>query len=194
MLRRLGVALPGLTPKTGERRPQRPGQHGAARRRLRRSDYEAQLVEKQKLRFYYGLRESQLARYVERAGRRHGPTDALLLGILESRLDNVVFRLGLTVSIPAARQLVVHGHVQVDGRRVHAPGYELRAGQTVRLREQAHEQPHVTIAVARGPQLQLPSWLERDADGFGGRLVSPPDFEGGARDVKLPLVIEYYSR
>ncbi|HEY3355676.1 MAG TPA: 30S ribosomal protein S4 [Polyangia bacterium] len=193
ILRRLGVPLSGLTRKSIERRPYPPGQHGPTRRR-RPSEYALQLAEKQKVRFYYGLSEGQLHTAVRRAASRPGPTGGNLLQALESRLDNVVFRLGVAPTIVAARQLVRHGHVEVNGRRVDMPSFALRRGMTVAVRPKSRAHQLVAEGVLRGPELPLPSYLERAPDGFSGRLTGTPARD----DVPVPLdetlVVEFYAR
>lgn len=188
ILRRLRASLPGLTRKTAERRPYPPGQHGPTAR-LRLSEFAKRLIEKQKLRFHYGLTETQLRNYVERATAARGPAGHTLLRLLERRLDNVVFRLGLAPTIPAARQLVVHGHIFVDGQRVSAPGYSLTPGQSVRLRTHAASSPTNGV-----PAPALPSFLERDPDGFGGRVLAEPERADAGLEVDPTLVIEFYAR
>src|ERR671933_2308443 len=134
VVRRLGD-LPGLTRKT-PRRAYPPGQHGQARKK--RSEYAIRLEEKQKLRFNYGLTEKQLLRYVRRARRATGSTGQALLQLLEMRLDNTIFRLGMAGTIPAARQLVNHGHVTVNGRPVNIASYQCRPGDVIGVRDRAH--------------------------------------------------------
>ena len=131
ILRRLGVQLPGLTRKDGERRPTPPGQHGQTGGRRKKSLFRKRLEEKQKVRFNYGVTEGQMRRYMATANGMPGVTGHNFLALLERRLDNVVFRLGLAPTIPAARQLVSHGHVLVNGRRVDRPSFLTEAGMTV---------------------------------------------------------------
>lgn len=191
--RRLGIDLRGLTRKSRERRPYPPGQHGTERRR-RSSEYGRQLIEKQKIRFYYGLREQQLRNYVRRVARRPGPTGTNLLVTLERRLDNVVFRLGLAPTIPAARQLIGHGHVRVNGHRLSVPGYQVRVGDEIRVAETARDHPLVVEGMATGPALPLPPYLERSEDGLGGRMIAPISRDEVGVDVNEALVVEYYAR
>ncbi|PSB61855.1 30S ribosomal protein S4, partial [Chroococcidiopsis cubana CCALA 043] len=133
VVRRLGD-LPGLTRKNA-RRSYPPGQHGQARKK--RSEYAIRLEEKQKLRFNYGLTEKQLLRYVRRARRVTGSTGQVLLQLLEMRLDNTVFRMGMAPTIPAARQLVNHGHVMVNGREVNIASYQCRPGEVIGIKNKA---------------------------------------------------------
>lgn len=196
VVRSLGTPLHGLTRHTAEERPYGPGQHGPARalRRPRATEYAVRLKEKQKLRYYYGVSEVQLRNYVRRAARRSGPTGENLLRALETRLDNVVFRLGLCPTIPAARQLIVHGHVRVNDRKTSAPAYSLAVGDRVRVRERSKAHPLVAEGVARGPELALPAYLTRDEDGLGGRVVSAPAREDVPIDLSESLVVEHYAR
>src|SRR4029450_10805583 len=131
VMRALGVALPGLSRKSIEKRPYGPGQHGPTRRKKTPSDYALRLREKQKVRFNYGVSERVLRRLVEEATRMRGNTGVTLVQLLERRLDNVVFRAGFARTIPGARQLVSHGHIQVNGKTVDRPSYRLRRGDFV---------------------------------------------------------------
>src|SRR5262245_59663749 len=132
LMRALGVDLPGLSPKSGDRRPYPPGQHG--QRRRKETEFAKRLREKQKLRVNYGLSERQMRNLFREAGRSKLHTGTKLIELLERRIDNVVFRAGFARSIPAARQLVKHGHVQVDGKRVDIPSYRLKVGQRVSIK------------------------------------------------------------
>lgn len=195
ILRRLGTPLPGLTQKDSERRPYPPGEHGVGRRRRRKTEYRERLEEKQKLRFNYGVSEKQLRRYFEQAKKRSEATGEALLELLERRLDNVVFRLGFARTIPAARQLVVHGHVLVDGRRVDRPGYSVSIGETISLTGRARENPHVKESVDYGPQVQLPSYLDLDPqDSYSGRVVNAPTRTDVPLVVDESSIVEFYAR
>jgi small subunit ribosomal protein S4 len=197
IVRRLGTALSGLTRHTADDRPYPPGQHGPALagRRRRDSEYGVRLREKQKLRYYYGISETQLTRYARRAARQAGPTGENLLAALELRLDNVVFRLGLAPTIPAARQLVTHGHIRVNGQKASYPAYALSVGDRVEVRAKSWQHPLVAEGVARGPELSIPGYLERSPDGHGGRLIAAPAREDvPIADLRETLVVEYYAR
>lgn len=185
--RRLMVELPGLG-KAGalERRPYPPGEHGNKRRKY--SEYGLQLEEKQKILFHYGVRESQLRRFVREAKRKATENWVdRLIGDLELRLDNLVFRLGFAPSIPAARQLVSHGKVKVNGRRVNIRSQILREGDVVTLKEDAY-QGQTYLLAKQSPRLPLPDYLTRDDVGGvdTGKVVSRPNsghlpfaFDGG---------------
>lgn len=194
MVRRLGAALDGLTRKAAADRAYPPGQHGAAGARRKLSQYAVRLREKQKLRYYYGITETQLRRYYERARRQDGPTGENLLALLERRLDNVVFRLGLAPTIPAARQLVTHGHIQVNGARVTAPAYELKRGDVVSARERSRTHPLIVEGAVNGPSIALPSYLTRSEDGFGGTVAAMPSRQDVPIDLNESLVVEFYAR
>lgn len=193
MQRALGIELPGLgKPGALEKRNYPPGQHGRERK-PKLSEYGAQLKEKQKLLFHYGLREEQLRRFVRQArSRGTGNWIETLCGMLERRLDNVVFRLGFARSIAAARQLVSHGHVVVNGRLVNIGSMVLRLGDTVRLTEYAAGA--MTERARNQPRLDLASYLEFVEGNTHGRLVSLP----GAAQVPFPCnvkqVAEYYAK
>lgn len=190
VVRRLGE-LPGLTRKTAKR-SYPPGQHGQARRK--RSEYAIRLEEKQKLRFNYGLTERQLLRYVKKARRSQGSTGQVLLQLLEMRLDNTVFRLGMAPTIPGARQLVNHGHVTVNGREVNIASYQCRPGDVVGVRDTDRSRQLVVTNLQFPGLANLPSHLEFDKDKLVGKVNSVIDREWVALQINELLVVEYYSR
>ena len=195
VLRRLGTALPGLTRKQPEWKTYPPGQHGPAGKRRKASTYKARLEEKQKLRYNYGVSERQLRRYFEQAAKEPGPTGENLLAQLERRLDNVVFRLGITPTIPAARQLVAHGHVRVNGRRLDRTSYQVNVGDTITVSDKARKNPAVMTAVERGSEIRLPSYLAIDpTDKFTGRVVGPPSRPDVSLNVDEAAIVEFYAR
>lgn len=191
VVRRLQTALTGLTSDLPgeERKPYPPGQHGPSRRRIRLSDYAIRLREKQKLVFYYGLTETQIRKYVSRAS--HSSRD--ISSFLESRLDNMVYRLGLAPTIPAARQLVNHGHILVNGRRVDIPSYEVAVGDTIRVREKSQGHSAIRAQMQKGPELIVSNYLSRDDDGLGGKCIARPSREDSPIDFEETLVTEYYA-
>ena len=191
--RALGAVLPGLTTASTLDRPYPPGQHGLRRRR-KDSDYKERLREKQKLRFHYGVLEKQFTRYVSAAARRKGPTGSNLVLALESRLDNIVWRMGLAPTIPAARQLVVHRHVLVDGKRVDRPSYSVQPGQTVGIREKSRSKAFIQEALETSTSRVLPAFLEFDPAKATGRMVVPPTHNDVPFDVNTQAVIEFYSQ
>ncbi|UUY06333.1 30S ribosomal protein S4 [Svornostia abyssi] len=182
-----------LNGKSGlERRPTPPGQHGAARRR-QPSTYGVQLREKQRAKRYYGVRERQFRRYVREASRqREGLMGDHLLRLLERRLDNVVYRLGLATTRAQARQYVNHGHVMVDGGRVDIPSFQVKAGQTVALRTDSPVEPAVRDAVEL--VASVPGWLQADVDALQGKVLRLPDRSEIATPVNEQLIVEFYSR
>lgn len=195
IVRRLGTPLPGLTGKDTERKPYPPGEHGFHRSHRRKSEYRVRLEEKQKIRYNYVLREGQLRKYFENAKREGEKTGVALLAQLERRLDNVVFRLGFARTIPAARQLVTHGHIRVDGRKVDRPGFSVRPGQTVKVADGARDNVHVTESVERGPAVAIPSFLELDPDDkYEGRVIGHPTRTDVPVVVDESSVVEFYAR
>jgi small subunit ribosomal protein S4 len=189
-VRRLGD-LPGLTRKT-PRRAYPPGQHGQARRK--RSEYAIRLEEKQKLRFNYGITEKQLLRYVRKARRATGSTGQSLLQMLEMRLDNTVFRMGMAGTIPAARQLVNHGHVTVNGRMVNIASYQCRAGDVIAVRNTERSKRLVQQNLEYPGLANLPSHLEFDKNNLTGKVNGVIDREWVALQINELLVVEFYSR
>ncbi|GBF80442.1 30S ribosomal protein S4 [Aphanothece sacrum] len=190
VVRRLGE-LPGLSRKN-PRRAYPPGQHGQARKK--RSEYAIRLEEKQKLRFNYGVTENQLVRYVKKARRATGSTGQKLLELLEMRLDNTVFRLGMAGTIPAARQLVNHGHVMVNGRVVDIASYQCRPGDVIAVRNQDRSRRLVEANIAYPGLANLPSHLEFDKNTFTGKVNGVVEREWVALQINELLVVEYYSR
>lgn len=169
-----------------------PGQHGAKRGRL--SDYGAQLREKQKIRRIYGVLERQFRRYFAEAERRKGSTGELLLQLLESRLDNVVYRMGFGSTRAEARQLVSHGAIEVNGRKVNIPSYSVRAGDVITVREKAQKQVRIAEALDLAQQNGFPAWVEVDAKKFTGTFKTLPARDEVAPEINEALIIERYSR
>jgi small subunit ribosomal protein S4 len=190
IVRRLGD-LPGLTRKSA-RKAFPPGQHGQARKK--KSEYAARLEEKQKLRFNYGLSEKQLRRYVQKARRASGSTGQTLLQLLEMRLDNTVFRLGMAPTIPGARQLVNHGHVTINGRVVDIPSYQCRPGEVVGVKDRDRSRQLVEANLAYPGLSNLPSHLEFDKAKLTGKVNSNIEREWVALQINELMVVEYYSR
>lgn len=191
-LRALGTPeLPGLTRKKAERRPYPPGQHGQARRKL--SEYALRLIEKQKLRMNYGLTERQLLRLFVEAASSKGNTAERLVELLERRLDNIVFRSGFARTIPAARQLILHGHVLVEGRKVNIPSFRVKAGHAITIHERSKEMK--SIAAALATPLGFPTdWLNVEADAKKVTVTSLPDSTAIPFPIRLQLVVEFYSQ
>jgi small subunit ribosomal protein S4 len=182
-----------FTPKCGvERRSYPPGQHGQGRSRF--SDYGVQLREKQKVRRMYGLLEKQFARTMERATGMKGRAGENLLILLERRLDNVVFRLGFATSRAEARQLVKHGHFQVNGRKASIPSMQLRAGDVVVLREKSRSVERITAALEALEGKSVPQWLDIDKTNFAGSVKAIPVREDITMPIQEQLIVELYSR
>ena len=169
-----------------------PGQHGNRRTRL--SDYGLQLREKQKIRRIYGVLERQLRRYFEEASRRKGSTGELLLQLLESRLDNVVYRMGFGSTRAEARQLVAHKAITVNGQVVNIPSFSVRAGDVVAIREKAKKQTRIQEALNLATQIGLPSWVSVDANKMEGTYKNVPDRVELYSDINEQLVVEFYSK
>ncbi|HEX5313413.1 MAG TPA: 30S ribosomal protein S4 [Gammaproteobacteria bacterium] len=170
-----------------------PGQTGQARRK-RPSDYGLQLREKQKLRRMYGVLERQFRRYYQEAARRRGATGELLLQLLESRLDNVVYRMGFAATRAEARQLVNHKGVMVNGKVVNIPSYELAAGDEVGLTERARQQPRVATAREIASQIEPTRWVEVDEKQGRGIFKAVPERDEFLLDINENLVVELYSK
>lgn len=188
--RRLGD-LPGLTRKS-PRKAYPPGQHGQARRK--RSEYAIRLEEKQKLRYNYGVTEKQLMSYMKKARRATGSTGTALLEMLEMRLDNTVFRMGMAGTIPAARQLVNHGHILVNGRPMDIASYQCRPGDVIAVRDRDRSRQLVERNMEYPGLANLPSHLEFDKNTYTGKVNGIIEREWVALQVNELLVVEYYSR
>ena len=175
-----------------ESRPFPPGQHGQRRSRL--SDYARQLREKQKLRRIYGVLEGQFRDYYKEADRRKGSTGENLLQLLESRLDNVVFRMGFGVSRTEARQLVRHNGIVVNGQKVNIPSYQVKGGDVVVVSPRAREQLRVKSAAEMAQQRSIPEWMDVDASKLEGTFRNTPDRSDLPAEVQEQLVVELYSK
>ncbi len=191
--RAVGAVLPGLTTAGTLERPYPPGDHGQ-RRRGRPSDYKVRLVEKQKVRWHYGVLEKQFIRYVKEASRRKGPTGKILANLLESRLDNMIWRIGLAPTIPAARQMVVHGHITVDGSRVDRPSYQVKVGQILSVRVKSRSKPYIAEAIEASAAWPRPQYLEFDPSKVEGRVVAAPHADDLPLEVNLQAIVEFYSQ
>ena len=190
-MRALGVELPGLSAKKIERRPYPPGQHGQARRKL--SEYALRLLEKQKVRMNYGVSERQLRRLMEEAKGGSGATGHKLIELLERRLDNVAFRAGFARTIPAARQLVNHGHVLVNGRRVDIASFRVSKGDVISITERSQKLAILEQGAQIADTFQTP-WLEVDRTARKATVVTLPDETSVLFPLRVQLVIEYYSQ
>jgi small subunit ribosomal protein S4 len=191
--RRYGIALFGPS-KALERKNYPPGMHGPKGSRRKQSEYAIALGEKQKLRHMYGLMERQFRRYFETALRKRGVTGETLLQMLETRLDNVIYRLGFANSRSAARQLVSHGHVTVNNRKVNVSSYNLKAGDAISIKDKPGSRRLVTRNLELTQIQPVPDWLVADKDQFHGKMMRTPSREEIAPVVNEQLVVELYSR
>ncbi len=193
IVRRLGACdLPGLVVSRELRRPYPPGQHGPTQR-IKLSDYAIRLREKQKLRVHYGVGEKQFRRYMVRAKRAKGNTGENLISILESRLDNVVYRLGFTRTIRASRQMVNHGHITVNGHRVDIASYQCVAGDIVGVHEKSKWRERVAGEIS-GPVLHdTPDFLEREDVALRGKFKAVPELNHCPLTINEALVVELYA-
>jgi small subunit ribosomal protein S4 len=189
VIRRLG-RLPSITQKIPKRNT-RPGQHGTNRKKLTQFSY--RLIEKQKLRFYYGISEKQLVRYIKEVQRAKGPTGQILLQKLEQRLDNIVYRLGWATTLPAARQLVTHGHILVNKKRVNIPRYACALHDIIRIRDKDKVRNLIETTDFQSHIRKLPAHLSIRTENLTATITQKVD----RSDILLPLnellVIEYYS-
>jgi small subunit ribosomal protein S4 len=176
-----------------EKRNLPPGQHGKARKQ-KLVGYGLQLREKQKVKRIYGVLENQFRRYFEEASRVRGNTGVTLLQSLERRLDNVVYRLGLATSRAQARQLVRHGHFQVNGRKVDVPSYSVRAGDEVAARPKSQKKTSIVHAMEEVKGRGIPEWLLFDAEKVGGRVSAVPTRDQINLPVQEQLIVELYSK
>ena len=187
-----------VSPKCAfERRPYPPGLHGKQaqfRRRRQSSDYALQLRAKQKAKRTYGLMERQFRRYFRDAERSRGLTGTNLLVMLESRLDNVVYRLGLAASRPQARQLVRHGHLEVNGRRTNIPSFLVRPGDVVAVRQNSRHRSYFKEMALDLEHRSVPQWLSRDDSTMSGHVLALPEREDIDISFNEHLIVEYYSR
>ncbi len=175
-----------------ERRPYPPGQHGQGRAKF--SEYGVQLREKQKVKRMYGLLESQFRTYYHRASAQKGKTGENLLQALELRLDNVVFRLGFSDTRNEARQLVRHGHVLVNGRRVNIPSFAVRPGITIEIREKSRKIVRISESLEAVDRRGVPPWLELDKKAFKGVVKAQPAREDLTMPIQEQLIVELYSK
>jgi len=175
-----------------ERRPYAPGMHG--RRRSKVLGYGLQLREKQKVKRIYGILEKQFRLYFRSAERSKGITGESLLRQLELRLDNVVYSLGFASSRPQARQLVRHGHIEVNGRKLNIPSYQVRKGDAIQVREKSRKNDQIRLSIETASGRGIPNWLDLNAEAFSGAVRELPTRE----DIRLPiqeqLIVELYSK
>jgi small subunit ribosomal protein S4 len=175
-----------------ERRKYPPGQHGQGYRKL--SDYGVQLREKQKVRKIYGLLEREFRRYFYEAERKKGITGEILLQFLETRLDNMVYRMGFTPNRREARQLVNHGHFLVNGKKVDIPSYEIKSGYFIEVKESSRNVPEVIDSISKAEHRGIPPWVEVDSANMRGKVLHIPTREEIQLPVQEQLIVELYSK
>jgi small subunit ribosomal protein S4 len=189
--RKFGESIYGAD-KYLEKRNYPPGQHGQMKRRKKQSEYGIQLQEKQKAKYTYGILEKQFRNIFKIASRRKGITGENLLALIEARLDNTVFRLGIAPTRAAARQLVSHRHITVNGRVVNIPSYSLRAGDVVGVREKSKNLEVITDSLASNNKSF--SWLEWDGEKMEGKFLNYPSRDEIPENIKENLIVELYSK
>jgi len=175
-----------------ERRPVIPGQHGNSKRRVTFSEYGTQLREKQKVKRMYGILEGQFREYYEEAERMKGVTGANMLSLIERRLDNVVYRMGIGASRKQCRQIVNHGHITVNGKRVNIPSFSVKVGDVIAVKENKQELD--SFKAIKGMKVVMPKWMEFDTNALTGKILALPTREDIDADIKEQLIIELYSR
>jgi len=175
-----------------DRRPYPPGQHGQGRTKT--SEYGLQLREKQKAKRYYGILESQFHGYFEMASKRKGKTGENLLAILESRLDNTVYRLGFAMSRAEARQLVLHGHFLVNSRKVNIPSFQVKPGMIISLKEKSRSLDKFKSVIDANAFRQPPKWLDYDANAMIAKVIAIPSREDIDMPIEEQLIVELYSK
>ena len=189
--RKYGEPIFGDT-KALEKKPHPPGQHGRGRRR-KKSEYAIQLAEKQKAKYLYGILEKQFRNMFDKATRKDGITGENLLQLLEARLDNVVYRLGIAPTRRSARQLVVHKHITVNGKLVNIPSYTLKEGDMIAVRERSKSLVAISESVSNKTANKY-KWLEWDDKSLLGKLVTYPDRESIPENINEQLIVELYSK
>lgn len=179
--------------KALERKNYPPGQHGQSKKRSKQSEYAVQLMEKQKAKYIYGVLEKQFANLFDRAHRKHGITGENLLKYLEARLDNTVYRLGIANSRRAARQIVSHKHVTVNGEVVNIPSYALKPGDVISVREKSKSLESITDSIAQTKAAKY-NWLEWDSSSMTGKFLNLPERSEIPENIKEQLIVELYSK
>jgi small subunit ribosomal protein S4 len=174
------------------RRAYAPGQHGAAKKKL--SEYGVQLREKQKAKRFYGILESQFRKYFEIADSKKGITGEVLLQLLETRLDNVVYRMGFGTTRAESRQLVTHGHFEIDGKRVDIPSYLTKVGEAIEVCEKSRKSPRFKEILDITGSKVVPKWIEVDQENLKGRVVALPARDDVDLPVQEHLIVELYSK
>jgi small subunit ribosomal protein S4 len=178
--------------KSFERKNYPPGQHGQTKKRAKQSEYAVQLMEKQKVKYMYGILERQFAKIFDKASRKSGITGENLLQLIEARLDNVVYRLGIAPSRAAARQIVGHRHVTVNGKVVNIASYTCKAGDVISVRERSKALEAIVGSVTG--HVNKHAWLEWDKNTMSGKIINLPSRDQIAEPIKEQLIVELYSK
>lgn len=194
--RRLGLGITEKGQRILNKRPFPPGEHGPSARRRQVSEYGLQWLEKQKARYVYGLLERQFVRVFEKAERMVGVTGDNLFMLLERRLDNVVYRLGLAETRAQARQIVNHGHITVNGRRTNIPSFTVKVGEVIGIRAESRRRTYFKNLAENGEygKQRVPEWLRLDAANMSGQVVALPRREDAEQGIDEQLIVEFYSR
>ncbi|MFN5058778.1 MAG: 30S ribosomal protein S4 [Chloroflexota bacterium] len=193
--RRLNIALTDKAQKVLAKRPFPPGQHGPAARRRQQSEYGIQLQEKQKARHMYGVLEKQFRNLYARAQRVPGETGAALFMLLERRLDNVVYRMGLASTRQQARQLVTHGHITVNGRKTNIPSFTVRVGEKIAVRVESRKRTYFkNLTDAKELLHRAPEWIRVSHTDLSAEILALPRREDAEQGINEQLIVEYYSR
>jgi small subunit ribosomal protein S4 len=179
--------------KSFEKKNFPPGQHGIAKKRKKTSEYGIQLAEKQKAKYTYGVLERQFANLFDKAQHSKGVTGEVLLQLLEARLDNVVYRMGMAPTRSAARQLVNHRHILVNGKIVNIPSYTVKSGELIGVREKSKSMEVITNALASSKKSRY-SWIEWDAEAMVGKYLNSPERSDIPENIKEQLIVELYSK
>lgn len=190
--RRAGIRLQPKDDKIMTKRGYAPGMHGQSRRRI--SGYGQQLLEKQKAKWMYGIFERQFLKYYKKAAQTRGETGKLLLSILEKRLDNTVYRLGFASTRPQARQIVSHGFIEINGKKVNIPSYEVKIGEVITIRKSKQQSKLIQERKILLAKYKAPSWLHLDTGALTGKIVDEPDITETEQSISPQLIIEHYSR
>ena len=191
----LGLKSPARAIDSKCKLEQKPGQHGAGGKKARLSDYAVQLREKQKVKRIYGVLERQFSNYYGKASKLKGNTGENLLRMLEARLDNIVYRMGFAVTRAQARQLVSHKAIEVNGKKVNLPSYQVKAGDQVAVVEKSRAQLRITESLNLSQEMDLaPAWIEVDAKKFAGSIKALPERSDLPSDINESLIVELYSK
>lgn len=192
--RRLGYKVCDSAKCAMVRKPYPPGQHGKDSK-TRPTEFGSQLAEKQKIKMIYGIREKQFKRYFDLATKRSGITPEIIVELLERRLDNVIFRLGIAPTRNASRQLVIHGHIIVNGKKVNSPSFSVKVGDVIDIKEISKSKKVFSNTRTILKKFQTPKWLEIDRDKISGKVLSLPDRDiTSSIPVEVSKVLEFYSR